>query len=484
MKRPARPFLGLAVLAASLLGASLPRAAGQPPAPRVPPNGSHAFRIILHGSGLKPLKEIADLDEDAAKKLLIVFGDPGVLEGIDLKGFLDQGGAVLVATDRGESPGANRLLRTFGVFPLPGVVRSRTPESGYQGQPYCPYAVTAEKDHPLFRGVKQLATNKPTAFLIGNNSLPVLARFPQRLTLFEESFGDARIGRPRMGPWIGGLYPYAAGMGGPDGGRVLILAGHGVFLNGMMANRDNIFFTRNCIDWFTRPKGTLTRDQVLFIEEGRVVSQFDVPLVELPAPPLPAVQELNDLLRGLEDENFFNEFVLRMLGPRNRIFTGLVILASAVLILYGLRRFWRARHWVELKVPLVAPEVGRTVPTDHLVVQRHRDMLRAGNLWEAARDLARQCFAAYAGRSVAHPPPRPEFRVKGGWWRRRALAQQAQRLWELAYESPARPVSRAQFSRLAAEVDQVKAALASGDLSFQEPPPLARPLPVRQPAPP
>jgi hypothetical protein len=120
-------------------------------------------------------------------------------------------------------------------------------------------------------------------------------------------------------------------------------------------------------------------------------------------------------------------------------------------------------------VPLVAAGVSQTVSAESLAAQRHRDMLQENNLWEAARDLARECFAAYAERTAVSPPPWPQVVIRGKWWGRGSLHKLVMKLWELAYSSPPRVVTQVQFHQLVADVDEVKAALASGHLSFQEP---------------
>src|SRR5436305_7282388 len=66
--------------------------------------GDHAFRLVLNLFKFEPLSDIDQLDKHADHSILIVFGDTQILDNTDkLKNFLDQGGAVLVATDRAGS---------------------------------------------------------------------------------------------------------------------------------------------------------------------------------------------------------------------------------------------------------------------------------------------------------------------------------------------------------------------------------------------
>jgi hypothetical protein len=484
-----RLLFGIAALAWSLLVFLPPRAAAQPRGPRiprVPPKGTHAFRLILHGSKLQPLDRVEDLQEGAEKKLLIIFGDLGPLQRIDevlgtgrpgtgLQRFLQDGGAVLIASDRGEE--ARLLGRALLVHLFNGFVFSRDPQASYRGQPKCPFAAPNPQSarHPIFRGVTRLATNTPSFLMNGNADLRVLAQFPNGEVLFANPNGAVQNN-------FQGDAPFAIGNDAPMG-KTLVLAGHGVFMNGVMANRDNILFARNCIDWFTRAKdgGKLVRSQVLFFEEGDIRRKFDVPLVEIPALPVPPVQNINRLMRNLENENFFNRLLLHVLGPpglpenermaiaRQRLLRWIILLLTLILVVVVLRRLWGVRYPVEPVALLLTRNPAGNPSDEPVMAQRQQGMLQDRNFWEAARELARQCFAAYVDHSTAHPPPRPDMVVRGGWWRRRALDKQVQRLWELAYETPARPISAAQFTRVAADADEVKAALVSGVLVLHQP---------------
>ena len=61
-------------------------------------------------------------------------------------------------------------------------------------------------------------------------------------------------------------------------GRKLILAGHGVFMNDEMYNKpDNINFTRNCIDWFTRSRDKkVYRPNVMLYVDGQLIIRLSL----------------------------------------------------------------------------------------------------------------------------------------------------------------------------------------------------------------
>ena len=70
-------------------------------------------------------------------------------------------------------------------------------------------------------------------------------------------------------------------------------------------------------------------------------------------------------------------------------------------------------------IPSFARLLAKQGPAGPLIEQRSREVLREGNLWEAARTLARQLFkAALPEKGLALRPP-PMVEVQGGWWRRR-----------------------------------------------------------------
>jgi hypothetical protein len=498
MTFPARPRTALAVLLACLVGVPALRAAGPP---RLPPRQTQGFRRILYAAKLKPLKEIADLARDPKDTLLIIFGDLRVLDDLEeedkltfrgaigLKGFLERGGAVLVASDRAGSQGS-KLYSALKVSPVSGVVGNFNAGQNYLRLKerglvvpfphWCPFAVPdpERKNHLLFHEVEYgLATNLPTVLKNNSQDLHPLAVFPE----------DARFwaGRDRPGSWqesgpIPDGEPFMVGNDAPEG-KTLVLGGHGVFMNDMMLNPDNCMFARNCIHWLTKRPGGGKRKHALFVEEDKVFTSFNVPLTEIPAPPLPPVEKLNRRLRQLEEENFFNKILLRVLGPkdiddpdlrmqraRERLVMWVILAATGLLILYGFRRLRRARHRPELTVPLVAAGVAQSVSPDPLVVQRHKNMLQDDNLWEAARDLARQCFAGYVERFGTHAPRKPQVVFKGKRGRA-ALESLVSKLWDLAYGGPSRPITQVQFHALVAETDEVKAALAAGVLTLREP---------------
>jgi hypothetical protein len=434
------------VLSTCLLAAALPAAAQQPRA-RIPLDGSHAFRNILKLHKLQPLASAAELAKVPTEEaVLIVFGDPrGIREGASQVGGLGEfqrnGGAILIATDRFDIRGR---LSELGVVVRGSAVEARDPALAFQGEKACPVLRgLGNVPHPLFRGLNRgLVTNSPSYLVfppLRGTDLRSLVRFPPGCV--------ARGPAPEIAPLTFIAAPLA-----PNGDRVVVIAGHGVFMNGMLGlNADNFAFAWNCVEWLSE-KGK--RKYALLIEDGRVMRSFDVPLAQLPLPPLKAITRM---VRDLEEENFFNRLLLDNV-PRARLLRYLFLGASGLLLFYGLHRLIRAHHRGETAAPRLAAKVqdqaGAEVP---LVARRNDAALREGNCYEAARDLARLCFEGEGGEPPAAPP-----RVRRGG---RRLRREVERLWRLAYGGTPTPVAPAEFAALVAQAARVQAAVESGALS-------------------
>ena len=268
--------------------------------------GTHLFRRILHDADLKsiPLKNLRGLDarerqdvryealqtlrREPEGKILIVLGETRFLDPRMLDDFLNEGGALLVATDRQTS---NAFRRQFGM----GVsgeavsVRDDSP-SAYLSQGECVYVEAVNKGDGLFEDLPRLATNRPSYLdRTYYTRLRLLALFP------EETFINRKFSRNRL--------PFAAG-GDLEAGRILLLADHSIFINAMLwqNDNDNLFFAQNW-RWLADGK----RSDVLFIEDGEVQTQFDIPLKPPPFPPLDGlVGAVDQGLQSLEEEDRFN----------------------------------------------------------------------------------------------------------------------------------------------------------------------------------
>jgi hypothetical protein len=488
MTPPLRPrFLLLAltaVLALALLG---PRPAAAQGARRPPfEEDTHAFRRILFDFNLTPLESPGQqADSDPADTIIVILGETGWIGAqgdLWLAPFVAKGGALLFATDRPLGGGAEReLLAVAGVTVADDSFRCQIPTLCYRALSYCPILLPFRNAQPpLFRGPGKgeaarlvVATNLPSHLrrprpLPGN--VRELAALPPRDAMLK--FGRLEVNSPPLLFAVGGEY---------GAGKVLVLADHSIFINQMMLPTDNVNveFTYNCLDWLrTKPGGR--RSKVLLMEDGHVRTDLNVPLKNVRINPeqLPGLlyEHRNELAAGVEQElarlegrNALNRGLMGFLTEQGFTVDDLerlaVVLLSILLVGFvGFRLLTRGRHRAEPAVLPLVSAVAQHVPTAPLLEQRHRALLRGGNVWEAARGVARQWFAA-AGAPAGEAAPRVV--VEGGWWERWVMRRRVRRLWRLAYGPRPVRVSLRALRRLFGELEELSVAQANGALRFE-----------------
>jgi hypothetical protein len=463
MRHLVRPESGVVLIVCLC---AVPLARGQEARTSIPFDGSHVFRHFLKLHKLEPLQSLADLSKvHPQETLLVVFGDTRMLPQVvrrfaptnGLSQFRQQGGAILIASDReGRLSDLNLSISGHGVHVVFWERKKGPP--AYREKMDCPLLADAGELGPQIpAGLRQgIATNKPSSVSPDRDCpLRILAPFPK---------GCMELGGRRLqfGP-----LPYILGTNrdgeveGKEKGPVLVLGGHGVFMNGMLAQQDNDNwdFAMSCLRWLTAAG---QRKYALFIEEGRVVRTFDVPLIRVP---LPIVPMINAGLRWIEEENLLNRLIQEHVD-RDELMKWLLVGCSGLLGLYGLRRLVRAHHRGDPKVPLVAVRVAEDTSPQPAIARRRQAIVEEHNCWEAARDLARLCFEGHsAAGSSPQAPPLP-VRKSRRWQR------DVERLWRLAYGEPL-PVSPGQFAVLVAMMARVRAALDDGALRFESSPQLA-----------
>jgi hypothetical protein len=148
----------------------------------------------------------------------------------------------------------------------------------------------------------------------------------------------------------------------------------------------------------------------------------------------------------------------------------LAILITSLLAAYLLFRLIRSRYRLDLATPLLAPTLARMAPAGAGLAQRHKALLAQGNLWDPARALARDFFETALGpenRRVEPGGSLPPFQSSDSWLARRFLERLLQHLWRLAYGTTPERIAPAAFAHLAAQLDELKAALADGSLRFE-----------------
>jgi hypothetical protein len=441
--------------------------------PPVPPEyDTHAFRFILQKEKLQPIPSLNQPTQVPEDTILIFFGDTKSLDQLfeneSLKRFIEQGSAVLIATDR-QTRGI--LFRDFKIqvdgTPISGI----KPSSCYGGILECPLVHFLEKNETRLleprKGAsinKTVATNKPS-FLeaVGTDT---------DWRLFAELKDVYPSGSRR--PYFFGAAQIL------EKGKILVLSDHSVFINGMMLQDDNgnFDFADNCVKWLMTSKGDpgTKRTKVLFVDEGYVHQTFDVPLTIVPDLPHSPVDLVNHVITKLEDVDFFNSFLERI--GMDRIKSTVAIVLTIGLIVYCFYRLAKASYHLEPHVPLVNSGVAQLIPPGAMVSQRHRTLIQSDNFWEAARDVARELFSAIVPVHSSEPRYKggifrpdsakvfspPILTIKGGGFQSRRKQRKINNLWRLAYGARPRRISRRQFVHLVSQVEEIKTALQDGTL--------------------
>jgi hypothetical protein len=258
-----------------------------------------------------------------------------------------------------------------------------------------------------------------------------------------------------------------------------VIADHSIYINEMMlpADNHNVEFTTNCVTWLIGDGKQRTK--VLFVENGQVRDNFDIPLKYETLPLDKAIalfvgagnrklEQFNERLVEPEGQAAADTFLQQWLEnrkvPMEMFGEVLVIALTLTLMLFGCYRVGvQGRYRIDQSVPLLTRVLELEVPPRPLMEQRQEAQLQSGNLWEAARDQARQCFAAQAVSTGAAP----EVRVRGNWWRRWRQRRRVQRLWRLAFSSRPLRVSPRRFKWLLAEIEQLKTELRDGTVRVQ-----------------
>jgi hypothetical protein len=249
------------------------------------------------------VRTFAELHLEPGKSVLIVLGNPNCLtngylpEG--LRHFIEQGGAVMIATDKAtKGEAAENLIDVARVTVTGETLECVSPDtSQFYQTPYCPFVKSMASSAPLGGSANVMGT---LAELIGVGQRPALFRnphpdqpdlrvatnAPSRLEVqgWLPRTGLYQLARlpacrdenpfvnqmPRMSPPPSSRQPnfpqIRTGRGGRSGryeaplfavggnlgkGRILVLADHSIFINRMILPRDtgNLEFTANCLHW-------------------------------------------------------------------------------------------------------------------------------------------------------------------------------------------------------------------------------------------
>jgi hypothetical protein len=504
----------------------------------------------------QPLRHFEELHAKPSESLLLVLGNPSCLSKEHfpkgLRAFVEQGGAVLIATDYRTEGEAGEMLKQLAGVTVTGKTMVRPPQNQpdfelYDNSEYCPLVKSAgdsaslrgtsnvlgllaavvgagsrpalfRDPHPEKQDALRVATNAPSRLKIDGWWLPLgispLAELPTGCldeTIRHEIAHALRVRRLVSG-WRGRGVPGKMedhrkaldaanvekplfAVGGTVGtGRVLVLADHSIFINRMILPRDNgnLEFAANCLHWLrggvSTPMEALRavkspeslkqlagqRNKVLFWDDGKIRTDFEVPLKTKPLKPSfasePAiVAAIDKTLARLEDTDFYNRQILDSIDDlpdgRNRVLRyAAYLLTLAAFLLLSYRFLWRSRYRPEAAVPVLAETVSQQEPRLSLLDQRRRALLHSGNVWEIVHRLAREYFES-AGVPLTGAAPRVE--LKDGSRRQRwRINRRLARLWKLARGDAPVVISPAALQRWLRELEEVKTALRDGAIKL------------------
>jgi len=406
----------------------------------VPRLGMEAFRYLLHKRGIQPVKSTYDLTSNPSNKIIILLGPDSIRERLtdEVYNAMARGAALLIATDRGTVRTNLNKLELY----ITGEDVDADLDDCYQRRPKYPFVRpirSFQKQDPgslrlLFDdlegdGSRALATNYPSVLRFHRQSgflrAQPLAGYPFSTTLSSRREFDPQNDL------------FAAG-GEINEGRYLVLADHSIFVNRMVLKTDNanLDFTEKCITWL---QGDGKRSECLFIEDGEIKSEFDLPfprdngLDKFLKAMLLSEKHGDAVIADLEERDFFNRLLLLQFPLRQIIRVLLVVITTAILIL-GLFRLIGNRTRTDPARYLVTPDLAALIPRGNALQQRFEGMIDSGNVHEAARRLVIDFFAGLGAEPGAEGRP-PTIVIEDGYKEAASLRRNVERLWQIGYGS-------------------------------------------------
>jgi hypothetical protein len=431
----------------------------------VPYDGPEIFARLLDHLRLQPVTSLDQLGRDVpiGKTIVIVFGDPQPLKQLRNRGFgieslVKQGANILLAIDRPCTISDEAAQGGWWMEIHKGVLVNDT--DNFMGQPRSPLIrpgtdEIGDPNHPIFAGVKHpLVTNCPTSLRF-NAPFETLARLP-RGTVPEKVDIFKKFRSPFMPT-------YMAGSPAQAHERVLVMAGHGPFVNCVMIQNDigNRQLAYNTIRWLRGAPGE--RTHVLFYHEGQLHTDFKLPLLGSPDLPLPTVDAINLFLDQVQRSGFPQQLLERLGG--DNLWRGVLIVTTAVAFLYGFKKFLQSRQVLE-RGPLFVG-VQQTVGWP-LVGQQQRELTKRQQLGEPAQALARWWFRDVADIDLASPtaPRKVVYELRSGYLGRRRMSRKIESVWQVAAGRSPVDWTSAKLLDLAGLLDELTEAVGERELVF------------------
>ena len=245
-------------------------------------------------------------------------------------------------------------------------------------------------------------------------------------------------------------------------GRFLVLADHSVFINWMILKNDNNReFIHSSMDWLQEPANSSEqKTKCLFIEDGEIKTDFDLPVRDIDVPWLDVLAKAmtvfethgDRIISELEERDFFNKAAAAGVSMRD-VRRSMLIVLTFCLAAFGLMRLMRSRTAPDPARTLVTSAVVAMIPRGPLLKQRFTGQLGADNVYEAARQMARDFFIGMGVETDSAGPPAlivsdqhsnaPELRLK------------IARLWELGYGTQPQRINPRAWRRLCTDVQKM-----------------------------
>lgn len=259
--------------------------------------------------------------------------------------YMRNGGAMVVATDRGE----RRLLQPWGLRLIRGPVVAQESSAAFDNLTDCPFAVVAEESdgHEMRKNWSRLVTNQ-SGYL---ELLSGLERTAKATPLAQLS-SVASFAR-RTDPWFAAALERRTN-DGQLRPMAIICADQSIFNNQMLGLEDNARFTQQSLRWLSGTK----RTDVLIIAERGVVSPLQPDRMVLPPPdpkdvvkamknlpPQALLEFANLVMTTAEDEGVIDELLVDVSNevPRRAMLRFLIVSATIFLALWLLYRLFNRR---------------------------------------------------------------------------------------------------------------------------------------------
>jgi hypothetical protein len=255
--------------------------------------------VLLHGARLP--EGVMPIDT-----WVILFGEaPTRPEYVrTIESLIGAGAQVLIASDR---PSMAPWFRKLGVSFVPGPIKSAFPLQAFKGEQDCPIVEQMEAAHPLFRGVKRIAFNRPGGFTLGPPGM--IALLPSDPS-----------GRDYGCIW--------EGLFGRRSSSILI-SDHSVFINLMLMEEGNGLFATNLIRHFR------SREALFFMDGWPIEPGAFGP--EVPEPDAATIlANMGPAIRAIETSGMIQNF-----AANNAIysfgFLTMVLISMAIIALMRAR---------------------------------------------------------------------------------------------------------------------------------------------------